>query len=162
MKQNLPVPKQWTDIEIGYLAGIIDGEGSIGIRPGNIDIDVTSTDHDICDRIQRYSGVGVINGPYLDKREGNKKVYVWTLARREQLYALLQAIYPHMSLRRQDKINEALELLNQSLNRIVICKGCSTEFTTAKGHQKYCNEVCRGSDSARRQRARKKALRDDT
>lgn len=94
--------------ELGYVAGIIDGEGYIR-RPScgrTIEIKVKMTDLDVLERCKRITGVGSISGPYVPSN-GNKPQWTWAIGARDSA-ALAMTIYPLMSDRRQERIREAL------------------------------------------------------
>lgn len=65
-----------------------------------------STDQDVVERLQRYTGIGQITGPY--SREPHKTVWYWTVTNRRDAVALMEAMYPYMGERRRAKIDEVL------------------------------------------------------
>lgn len=99
------------DIDLGYVAGIVDGEG--WIRLGGKDnkfirMAVSMTDLDVLERCQFITDLGKITGPYI-KRKGNKNIWYWSINSNDAA-ALLMTIYPLLSMRRQQKIVEVLSV----------------------------------------------------
>ena len=99
-------------LELGWIAGIIDGEGTLSLRKRRYGshpyprIQVGSTDEDIIDRLHA-TGYGNKQGPY---DRGGKPMYFWDCGKREEVKNVLLAIYPLLSFRRQTR---ALEILEQ-------------------------------------------------
>lgn len=95
-----PVPAiTMTDAERGYLAGILDGEGSFGMSPLrrkqiNVYVTVSNTDRRIVDFLQRCTGIGrVIQQPF--RKSPNHRVqYIWNIGARNELRALLPLVIP--------------------------------------------------------------------
>lgn len=137
----------WDQLTIGYLAGLIDGEGHIKVAATEVQLTVTSTDYDIVERAHQMSGIGHINGPYPLK--SGKQRWNWAVANRSELARLLLAIYPLMSARRQAKIALATDYLAERTNRKPKnCVVCEQEFSpsTFRGayvKAKYCSSPCR-------------------
>ncbi len=89
-------------IERGYVAGVLDGEGSIG-PPPRIFISVTTTTKSLAFRLQTLAG-GSVAGPYQygktkvfgSKRCRVKPQYHWNYASRYHAYLLLKAVQPYL------------------------------------------------------------------
>lgn len=109
-----------TQLEIGWVAGIIEGEGSFAVRSktnpttGNTSrsgqIQVAMTDPDILRRLAEVTGVGHVNGPYVrptDKAHW-KPLYHWTVSRKSDLARILLAIYPLLGERRKQRVAAVL------------------------------------------------------
>lgn len=136
-------------IELGYVAGLIDGEGCIWAREtktGNIDVavKVTSTDLDIVEKMFNFTGVGKIHGPY-NNPEKKKPYWSWDLQRMREIREILSQVRPMMSLRRQKSIDEVLEVINTKLDRIIICPVCETQFHPMAHNSRFCDAKCRRS-----------------
>ena len=90
---------------LGYVAGIIDGEGSITMPP-KLALSVTTTTRTLAVRLQAMVG-GSITGPYRyyktkvfgTKRCIVKPQYHWGIASRYHLYLLLSALLPYLVLK---------------------------------------------------------------
>ncbi len=89
-------------VHLGYVAGIIDGEGSIAKMP-NAAASVTTTTKELAEWLRDTVG-GSVAGPYLyarRKRFGNrmcrlKPQYHWNLSSRYDLFRLLKVLQPHL------------------------------------------------------------------
>src|SRR2546427_68886 len=92
----------------GYVAGIIDGEGSVGLPP-KVFISVTTTTKALAVRLQMLAG-GSVAGPYSyqktkvfgSKRCRIKPQYHWNYASRAHVYLLLKAIQPYLVVKARE------------------------------------------------------------
>lgn len=118
--------QHWTRENIAWLAGLVEGEGSIvrywgggtgpanrGLRGGRIswNLSIQMTDLDVVERAHEIAGCGTVGGPYQNKGDGKKKykeTWIWHVTRRAEVYAILVAIWPWFCKRRQEKATEAL------------------------------------------------------
>lgn len=92
---------------LGYVAGIVDGEGCIRLpRWSNPDVVVKMTDLDVLERCQAETGVGRISGPYVPSN-GNKPQWTWSVRGRDAA-GLLMTIYPMVGARRRERIHDVL------------------------------------------------------
>lgn len=83
-------------VELGWLAGIVDGEGHIS-RNG---IQVTSTDPDILRRCHEVAGGGVIKANKSDARENRKPSWYWRLGWRAGAAEVLSDLLPLLCSRK--------------------------------------------------------------
>lgn len=93
-----------SDIEIGWLAAMIDCEGTIAER-GRIAIEMT--DLDLIERLRRVTGEGRIYGPR-ERGADRKPIWVWTVQDRSGVERLFRIIYPHLGSRRKGQVDVAL------------------------------------------------------
>lgn len=109
----------WEEKDIYWMAGLFDGEGSISIKKRTngksdkmytyVQLDLQSSDEDIVERLLRISQIGAIH-EIKRKTSTGKTMYGWNVGRKKDVIRFLTAIYPIMSLRRQAKIKEVVEL----------------------------------------------------
>lgn len=95
-----------TSVERAYIAGIIDGEGSIMLQRSNaraseayvfLIIKVANTNKKLLDWLQLKIGKGKIQ--YISKmHKGCKDCYHWTIASNEA-YELLNLVYPYLVIK---------------------------------------------------------------
>lgn len=98
-----------TEGQIGWLAGIIEGEGCIRIKNGkNPSVIVEMTDRDIIDRLQTLTAGGTIS-ERKKKQVHHKQSWCWSLCARKDVARILLAIYPYMSYRKKTKIGECAD-----------------------------------------------------
>lgn len=92
------------DIEKGYVAGVIDGEGSV-VKPPRVIIEVNSTTKPLVRRLQQICG-GNITGPYLYRsgfaREKCQPQYKWTMSSMANVLDLLKTILPYLVIKKRD------------------------------------------------------------
>jgi cytochrome c-type biogenesis protein CcmH/NrfF len=100
--------------DLAYLAGIIDGEGSIECRLGRsatIQLVVGNTDRRLIDWLVSEFGGRV----YAQKRKGVKTLYSWRIPiRRERV--LMEAVAPYLKLKRE-QLEVAFALASLSIVR---------------------------------------------
>lgn len=150
-----------TEVEIAWIAGIIEGEGSITIknygseRPEDYPIlRVAMTDEDIIRRIHRITNVGNVN--YTADRGPNRKpCWTWAVRARDDVKEMLQAIFPWMGIRRSGKIEEALIRLDRPFkigtkNCPDAVNPCGT-YAAAGRHKRRGEDVCDPCLEARRE-----------
>jgi len=96
-------------VDIGWLAGIIEGEGCFYISRQytnpSFRIQVNMTDKDVIEKLQRITNLGNL---YVDNHKGKKTSYIWIVSRAPDVVALMMTLYPLMGERRQKKIRECL------------------------------------------------------
>ena len=104
-----------SELELGWIAGLIEGEGSFSIKKGRRKhgysyrplIQLASTDEDVINRLQTLVPAGSICKP-TRLTKGGKQVYKWALSNSEAVFDLLVLLFPLMSGRRKDRMREIL------------------------------------------------------
>lgn len=112
-RQSLPRKgRAFTGLEnpalAGYVAGIIDGEGSI-LAPPRVTISVSTTTKPLALRLEAIVG-GTVAGPYLyakHKRFGDricrvKPQYHWNFASQYHVYLLLERVRKYLVVKRRE------------------------------------------------------------
>jgi hypothetical protein len=107
------------DLEVGWLAGILDGEGSFTAhqekaktKNGTVYINNRArircqmTDKDVIERLQQVTEAGTVSGPLKQHGLGTLPTWTWQVSRLGDVKRITDAIYSLMSLRRQAKIDE--------------------------------------------------------
>lgn len=109
----LPFTGLNSELDVGYVAGIVDGEGSI-TKPPNVALQVSMTTREVTEHLQTLCG-GSVTGPYLG-RSGRTEVcqpqYHWTVSSTEDVYRILKVLLPHLSVKRQ-KAEMVLQFLEE-------------------------------------------------
>jgi hypothetical protein len=106
--RNNPFLPPLSEAEKGYIAGIIDGEGSI-LKPNKTKgwvIQIRTTDKELCDWLKQKIPQSFIQN-CKDTGFSKKPVYQWRLVRQLTIYQLLEQIYPFLMLK-HPKAEEAL------------------------------------------------------
>lgn len=91
-----------TPAQAGYLAGIVDGEGSFSLYPArggrsmNVSMTVTNTDRRLLDWCREASGVGALIAQKRRDYTNRRMQYVWAVNARNDLRALLPQIIPYL------------------------------------------------------------------
>lgn len=101
------MPEEWTRENLAWVAGIVEGEGSIssiqetGKQAIRIAISVVMTDVDVLEDLRRILGVGTLVGPYDRSRYGCvKPQWVYTITGKQAL-AVGAALWPWLHERRR-------------------------------------------------------------
>lgn len=117
-RQSLPRTAQpFTDltnpVDIGYVAGIVDGEGSI-VGPPKVTVQVSMTTREVIQRLHKLCG-GSVSGPY-ENRSGRAEIclpqYHWTVSSAYSVYRLLRVLLPGLIVKK-----EKAEIVIQFLER---------------------------------------------
>ena len=103
-KQIVKIPKEgW---KIAYLAGLIDGEGHIGISKGRPQISVYNTNEEVMKWIVRnFHGSMYRNRYYQKNIERKKMIFYWSVASTTEAYKLLNATIPFLIIKRKEAMN---------------------------------------------------------
>jgi len=102
--------------DIGYVAGIIDGEGWIGLSSPNRkwgrqipQICVSMADEDVVRKLKAITGVGNVTiRPPQKGREHHKTIYRWTVYKGADAAGVLMTIWPLLGERRRAKAEAVL------------------------------------------------------
>lgn len=97
--------------EWSWFSGLFEGEGSVGTNGKNsIQLQLTSTDEDVIDKIIRVTGVGKKQGPYLDKGlnfkippKNIKPKYRWAVYKKNEILQIGWNIFDNLGVRRQEQ-----------------------------------------------------------
>lgn len=103
-----------SEFDVDWLAGIYEGEGSVGFRPKQgrygqstyVNVQLSSTDKGTVDRLH-----ALIPGSTkcVERRKENRKVvYRWSISKTDLARKFLSLIHPYLSVRRQNQIDRAL------------------------------------------------------
>ena len=98
-----------TALDIGWIAGLFEGEGSFSYAGSSARLKISMVDRDVIYRIQETTGVGNINTAELSS---GKTIYNWVVCKRYDLLHLLASILPLLSERRRARVVEILDLLD--------------------------------------------------
>lgn len=120
-RSDLKLPADYANLS--YIAGIIDGEGSICIshqRQGKYDsltvqVNVANTQPLLVYWLQQYFGCG-----FICKRQGARvncrTVYWWIVRSQKAVKAVLEKVYPYLFLkRRQAKLCLILQTIRETI-----------------------------------------------
>lgn len=93
----------WTDVNIAWVAGIIEGEGNFNLRKDSKSarIRVRMTDKDVLDKLLQITKIGKINGPYKRNNPKWKDSWDWTVGIKKEFIELSYAILPWLLSRRK-------------------------------------------------------------
>ena len=114
---RLSGPDKLSDFELGWVVGILEGEGCFFITSRTkgpygpylyARVTVCMTDRDVLERLQRVTGIGMLEKIRERKDPRHKPISQWIVCRNQEAIELMVAVYPHMGARRQAKIREVL------------------------------------------------------
>ena len=98
-------------MELAWLAGLIEGEGTLRLRASRHGhpypaVQVGMTDEDVIRRALAVSGVGHVTGPYTWGRR--KPLWLWQVNRQADAAALIMTLYGFFGRRRQEQARAVL------------------------------------------------------
>ena len=109
---------QMTPQQLGWVAGIVEGEGSISVNQrrrysGNTYtyplVCVGMADEDVVRRLQEWTGVGRVTGPHLPPvraAAGHKPQWQWNVNNIATVEALMEALWPLLGERRRVQVSQ--------------------------------------------------------
>lgn len=131
-------PIELSAFDLGWVVGIMDGEGWFGARACRPVAQLVMTDEDVVLRMREVTGLGSVTGPH-DPKDGVRKLFwKWSITSRDDAAEFMRALKPHMSIRRQARIAEILADYEQA------GPTRGTAPTCARGH-----DISEGSENLR-------------
>jgi LAGLIDADG-like domain len=118
--------QQATEAEIGWLAGIIDGEGHIGLSLANsniarsvkFDLQIVNTDYALIDRVIAILNKLGIN-PYVRERTHNKTTWstnkIVTVGKMAHIKIVLDAVLDNLTGMKREKADVVLALIGSRI-----------------------------------------------
>lgn len=111
-----------TDLELGWVAGLFEGEGSVVLTKIKNRKDsyrvmcvVSSTDKDVITSFTKIVGFGKMNGPYKPSVSGRKEKYTWDVQNQRDCLKFLQIVENLLHERRKSKASEVIKFLTGRL-----------------------------------------------
>lgn len=131
---------QMTPFEVGWVVGIIEGEGNFDIHHrstggAQIQIRVGMTDKDTIDRLYEVTGIGNITVDYRENEETWKTVYNWKVTNFIDCAFLLCVVIPHLGERRK---SAALELTSFVRDRLIDELSCKYGHSWTEESTGFC------------------------
>jgi hypothetical protein len=93
----------WKPRDLFWLAGLFEGEGCISIRENTLNLVLQMADEDVVRRAHTVARFGSVTGPLVKTASHHRPLFRWKVSRRDEVYALLVAIYPMLGDRRREK-----------------------------------------------------------
>lgn len=93
--------------EIGWVAGVIEGEGTFASRSA-LSICVTMTDPDVIGRLAVTTGIGTVYHNMKRQQSHHKAPSAWYVRRRRHVEGLIPLIYPWLGARRRAAADQLL------------------------------------------------------
>jgi len=110
--------------EASWLAGVIDGEGSIGLydygKEGRrVCIQLSNTDKDFVNEVRRIIGCGsqVNRSKWHKSHKGRKQMYLYCLKGSNRCYWTLKQILPYLIIKKGKAVNIIKELEEKPFGR---------------------------------------------
>jgi len=112
----------WPDFDIGYFAGIVDGEGCIDITKGNRKngksyftsrLHIVNTDINLMEWLKERIGMGSYYREHRE-RDNHKKCYTFVISAVNDLLGILKAIEPYLVIKKE-KAQEIIKLLEDRI-----------------------------------------------
>lgn len=96
-------------IDIAWLAGLLEGEGSFGVKDGSPKIQMQSTDEDIIRRASELFGVAFREKPYKPRGKDYYKPVWGVHVHGTRAIGWMMTVYSLMGERRQEKIRSVID-----------------------------------------------------
>ena len=155
-----------SDIELGWLAGILEGEGSFGAyvrsdRPKSVvlQVRVVMVDVDVVERLRDVTEIGTIRFQE-SRRPSEQPTCHWSVHRKSDVLDLLTAILPLMGARRRERIEACIEMAKEvgtaAIDKTHCPRGHPLSGDNLYSHRgkRYCKLCCRAATRRWRARAR--------
>jgi hypothetical protein len=107
--------------DVAWLAGIIEGEGQIAyyLAARSPVLAVSMTDKDIIEKLHTITGEGNVRGPYKVEKPHHTPIWRWSVQNKAGVRRILEAIKPHMGIRRRKQIHATLTTIHWRKNYAV-------------------------------------------
>ena len=113
-----------SDFDLGWLVGMIEGEGNMACRIGKkkngsylgTTISISSTDKDMIDRLQELVPLGRAAYKREPKVAHHKTQYLWSVNKRQEVRTITETILPYLSERRKEQFGNALQKIKEYEN----------------------------------------------
>lgn len=119
-------------VEIAWLAGLYEGEGSCYGGNGTLHLSIKMADLDVLERAREIAGCGLVHGPYTRGPAHWKPMWQFRIHRDEQALAVATRIRPFLMSRRVVQLDAAIERWRESRARLPD----DTDRFWAKVHEK--------------------------
>lgn len=93
-----------------YIAGFIDGEGSIIVVPPRVRIYISNTNKKVLERICKFIGAGKVSVVKRQMKENWKEQYAWTLCEHSKCLEILKKLENKLIIKRE-KCQEAIKYI---------------------------------------------------
>lgn len=110
-----------TDFDIGWLVGIIEGEGCFVLsqdkrRPNlyNVKVQVESTDYDVILKLHNLVGGNILESNYPSKFKhfpNAKNSWRWTVSTKIKVKEIIELVFPYLSVRRKQQASKLIPYL---------------------------------------------------
>ncbi len=105
-----------SELDIAYMAGIVDGDGCICQRKtgsyGYYSLTINNTSKPLMDWIEDKFGAGGVNKERRTRPANHKRVYTYLVAAQKELFEMIKRFEPYLIVKK-DKARECLEFLEE-------------------------------------------------
>jgi hypothetical protein len=123
-----------SDVDAAYIAGLIDGEGSISYTRKHPKVMVYNTSKELMEWIQKTLGFGTVCLDVKRKRNNKWKLcYMYEATNFHDIYALLSRVLPYLKLKKEKALN-TLKLIERKREMV-------TQPTAAKAYVELGVEI---------------------
>jgi hypothetical protein len=101
-----PQPRQITEVDAAWIAGVLEGEGCWTTKNGRSSwtVAVRMTDRDIVERLALLTGIGRLSRE--ESTRGHKTAWIWQVCARPHREWLTLRVWPWLGSRRRARIKE--------------------------------------------------------
>lgn len=103
--------------DAAWVAGIVEGEGTLILSNGKARIAVSMTDEDVIRALHQKTGVGNVHGPYKgggsEGKDYWKQTWTWVVGKRDHVRVVLSSILPFLYERRTIQAMTLLDVMDE-------------------------------------------------
>ena len=125
--QRKPPDAYWniSPERLAWVAGLVEGEGTIRTHKTRHSptanrtyaypmVGIQMTDEDVLRRVQEWTGLGNVIGPYsIPSRPRAKPFWMWKVQRKDQAITLITALWPLLCGRRKEQARTVLKAFKE-------------------------------------------------
>lgn len=153
MKKELekkPEIRKFRKEEASWLAGVIDGEGSVGLydygKEGRrVCIQIANTDKDFVAETRRIIGCGsqINRSNWHKSHKGRKRMYLYCLKGSNRCYWVLKQIISYLIIKKSKALSIIKELENKPFGRWVNCTEAYRKLNSERLKKEWRDPVIR-------------------
>ena len=125
-----------------YLAGFLDGEGSIIIRPPRVRLYISNTNREILDKIKEFVKCGnVYEIKRVDKNKKWKRQYGWSVCSHKDVLRVLKNLKDKLIIKKELCENAISYIENKRWQKFYLSKEELVKYKKLKSSRKLAKEL---------------------
>ena len=125
-----------------YLAGFLDGEGSIIIKPPRVRLYISNTNKEVLEKIREFVGCGSVYGINLkNKKENWNKPYGWTICFHKDVLRILKNLRGKLIIKKELCEKAIAYIENKRWHNFYLSKEELLKYKELKSSRKLAKEL---------------------